>query len=226
MTYCVEMTEDEHRELDNEVAGCAAAHQRLHQTLNDAAEGNLDALDPTKASALPDWTIGHVLTHIARNADAFRFMIEGANAGEQRLMYPSAEARNVGIDAGANRTLDALIDDVRASSWALEASWAALTAVGWDGAGLTRNGPTPIRSMPWRRWREVEVHHADLGLSTFGPSDWSSAFVASDLARELREWEADGGVLPQEVATAAPWQRLAWLYGRNSGLLSPSQTWG
>jgi maleylpyruvate isomerase len=213
------MTEDEHRQLDAEVAACAAAHQRLHASLQSSAN---DGLDPLRPSLLPDWTVGHVLTHIARNADGLRNMIEGANLGEQRPMYPSQESRNAHIDAGATRPLDVLIDDVRRSSWAVESAWAALTQVGWEGAGITRAGATPVRVLPLFRWREVEVHHADLGLSEYSAADWSPALIAADLPLRLAD---RGAELPPEVVAAQPWQQLAWLYGRASGLTTPTPQW-
>lgn len=214
---------DPSRTLDDDVAGCAAAHQRLLACL-DAA---LDAgdVDPGRPSRLPGWTVGHLLTHLARNADAFRGMIDGAAVGETRLMYPSADDRDARINEGAARNLADLVTDVRKSVWALESSWAQLDADGWNGAGLTRLGSTPVASFPWRRWHEVEVHHADLGLA-FTEKDWSAAFVANDLARQLAEYASDGNAVPAEVTAAAPWQQLAWLIGRHSGLQVPPPAWG
>ena len=217
------MTSDPSRALDDEVAGCAAAHQRLLATLDEAAAAA--AIGPSAPSLLPDWTIGHVLTHVARNADAFRHMIEGAAVGETRLMYPSAQHRDDDINRGAGRALEVLVGDVRNSIWALESSWARLSSVGWSGHGLTRIGKVPVTSIPWRRWREVELHHADLGLG-FTTADWSPAFIAQDLARRLEEWTSEPNTLPAEVGSAQPWQQLAWLLGRPSGLSTPSPGWG
>ena len=115
--------------------------------------------------------------------------------------------------------------DVRKSAWALESSWAQLDGNGWMGTGLTRIGPTPVASFPPLRWREVELHHADLGLA-FSEKDWSAAFVASNLARRLAEYSAEGNALPNEVAEAGLWQQLAWLVGRPSGLQAPAPAWG
>ena len=75
-------TNDPSRALDDDVAGCAAAHQRLLGDLDSVLE--TADVDPTQASRLPGWTVGHVLTHLARNADALRNMIEGAAVGETR----------------------------------------------------------------------------------------------------------------------------------------------
>ena len=41
-----------------------------------------------RASRLPGWSRGHLLSHLARNADGVRGMVEGAIVGEEREQYP------------------------------------------------------------------------------------------------------------------------------------------
>jgi maleylpyruvate isomerase len=80
-------------ELDADVASCVESHEVLDRCLADLAE--LDAATPSR---LPDWSIGHVLTHLARNADGQISMLDGQH------QYPQgAEGRNADIDAGAER---------------------------------------------------------------------------------------------------------------------------
>src|SRR5512132_902945 len=55
-------------------------------------------------SRLPDWTRGHVATHIARHADGLYRLTEWALTGERRDMYPSPEHRASEIEAGAGRS--------------------------------------------------------------------------------------------------------------------------
>jgi maleylpyruvate isomerase len=204
---------DPSRALDDQVAGCAAAHQRLLNDLDSLLESS--SLDPTAPSLLPDWTVGHVLTHLARN---------GAAAGEERLMYPSAEARHNDINTGATRSAQELIDDLRKAIWAVESSWAQLSGDAWKGFGLARTGRIAVIELPFLRWREVEIHQADLGLN-FVATDWSPAYIATDLPRRLAVWTLEGNVLPDEVAKAASWQQLAWLFGRPSGLATAAPKW-
>ena len=52
-------------------------------------------------SRLPDWTIGHVVSHLARNADGLRRVLVAAEAGQQVQPYDSPEARVNDIEAGA-----------------------------------------------------------------------------------------------------------------------------
>jgi maleylpyruvate isomerase len=213
---------DPSRPLDDAVAGCAAAHQRLLASLDSAVES--DSLNPASPSLLPDWTIGHLLTHLARNADGIANIMNGAAAGEERLMYPSAEARDNDINEGSTRPAQVLVDDLRKSCWAVESSWARLSSDAWNGYGLARGGRIAVAELPFRRWREVEIHQADLGLA-FGAKDWSPAFLAIDLPTRLAEWTSAGHELPAEVASAASWQQLAWLFGRASGLATPAPKW-
>lgn len=176
--------------------------------LRDATAALIDGLsdltdpDVGRPSLCEGWTIGHVLTHLARNADGVRGMIAAAERGEMVPMYPSADTRAADIEAGAARSADALVADVVAAAEALDATWPAGGAAAWDGHGLTLQGRLPVAEMPFRRWREVEVHRTDLGLA-FGWADLSDAYVA----RELADSSA-------EVGDDDPRQVVARLLGR------------
>ena len=66
-----------------------------------------DALTDAQVAApsrLPGWTRGHVLTHLARNADGFRNLLSWAATGNETPMYPSEEARARGVEEGAARS--------------------------------------------------------------------------------------------------------------------------
>src|ERR1700761_6207748 len=87
--------DDELRDLQSQIDD---ATQRLVRT---AAQ--LSAAEIRQPSLLPGWTRGHVLSHVARNADGLRNLLIWAQTGTQTPMYPSAEARVAGIEAGAER---------------------------------------------------------------------------------------------------------------------------
>src|SRR5215210_7453229 len=55
-------------------------------------------------SSLPEWSRGHVATHIARQADGIVRLTEWARSGERQDMYASAEQRTADIEAGSGRT--------------------------------------------------------------------------------------------------------------------------
>jgi maleylpyruvate isomerase len=60
--------------LNRQVEGLAASHQRLLSTLDPMdGEGLTDEM-VNRPSRLPDWTVGHVLAHLARNADSMTAM--------------------------------------------------------------------------------------------------------------------------------------------------------
>lgn len=214
------------RALDREVTGCAAAHQRLLAHLDDL----LPALDVTAPSRLAGWTVGHVLTHLARNAESHVRVFDAAQRGETAPRYPGGfEQRAAEIEAGAPRPADEQVDDVRRTIWALEGAWAATPAEGWLLVGHGPVGDEPVHDLPFRRWREVEVHHVDLGLPGFGIDDWSAEYVRRELDRTLMAWAARRPMgmttLPPAALALPPNRRLAWLTGRLAveGLPEPAR---
>lgn len=210
-----------------DIRGMRAAHALLVRDLESCD------FTATAPSLLPGWTAGHVITHLARNADSVTGMFEAAARGGVGDQYPGGlEQRSSDIESGANRSPAALVHDVSAACARLDAACAQATDEVWT-AGQGRSamlGEMPLVSWPFRRWREVEIHHSDLGLG-FTPHDWSVGFVA-------REWPnavdtlADrlgrsGGVElaptdaeTQRVGTGIPTLRarqrelLAWILGR------------
>lgn len=199
------------RALDRDVEGAARAHQRLLADL-DAVDLNVTAaLDPTRPSLLPEWTVGHVITHLARQADSVVRMLDEA---EQYPGGPAARAAE--IEAGAGRDLDALITDLRMSIWRLETRWAAHST--WEAEAVTVTGAVvPHHELPFRRWREVAIHHVDLGIG-YGFEDLPGEYVRLELRRMEMLWNARAPMgltgLPDAALALTPPQRLAWLMGR------------
>ena len=68
-----------------------------------ATSSGLDDATVARSSRLPRWTVGHVPTHLARNADAHVRMLEGAAAGEITDQYEGGAGRSAEIEAGAGR---------------------------------------------------------------------------------------------------------------------------
>lgn len=152
-----------------------AAHARLLALVGALTDG-----EARRPSLLPGWTIGHVLTHLARNADSFTWLAEGAEAGEVRVQYPGGpEQRTADIEAGAGRPAAELVEDLRSACARLEAALAAATA--WDAPVRTTAAEVPLHELPFRRLREVEIHTSDLDLGHTW-HDWSDAYVEAELA--------------------------------------------
>jgi maleylpyruvate isomerase len=180
------------------IDGCLAAQASLETDL-----AGLDDASARSPSLLPGWSIGHVLTHIARNADSVVWRLEGAARGELRDQYPGGlEQRRDDIEAGAGRPADDLAADVRDSSAAVARVVAELPVAAWDAPSRTSRGVVETsRDAIFSRWREVVVHHGDLGL---GPVALPPALVAAWLAREL----------PRLEERTDPSALLAWVIGR------------
>ncbi|HUA27561.1 MAG TPA: maleylpyruvate isomerase family mycothiol-dependent enzyme [Streptosporangiaceae bacterium] len=191
-------------------------------------------------SLLPGWSRGHVLTHLARNADGLRNLLIWARTGVATPQYPSQEARNAGIAAGAGRPAAKLADDLRESAAAFAREAAGVPAGSWT---VMVGAP---EHAAWftllRRLGEVEIHHVDLGAG-YGPADWPGPFVADELERVMGQYAdrddvppcllelsdtgqrlvlgppaAPGQAREDEVTVRGPacWM-LAWLIGRDPG---------
>ena len=191
---------------EDNIARVATAQQRF-----DAAIAALHDADMRRASPLPGWTVGHVLTHVARNADSHRRRTEAAGRNEMIDQYPGAyEGRAAEIEAGAHRTAAELIDDVRVSAEEMEAAWRAAPEAAWMNTTRDVGGrERPLAELVLRRWQELEVHLVDLGIGiTY--RDWPDDFVAEWLPR-LRGFFPDR---PDTPAGLDERDELAWLYGR------------
>ena len=189
-------------ELRATIEGCTAAHRRL-----EGIAASVDDSVARQASRLPGWTVGHVLTHLARNADSHVRMLAGALAGQPAEQYPGGrEQRDGDIEGGARRPAAELRGDVEAANAALEQAWARMTPEAWAGHGLSRGNEWPCARLPFHRWREVEIHCVDLGLG-YSPSEWPEGYVARDLPWALAR-------LPGRLSLGAQADVLAWLFDR------------
>lgn len=218
---------------DSPAAGpVTAATERLIATAATLDDAGLAA-----PSLCPGWTRAHVLTHVARNADALSNLLGWARTGRENPMYPSVEARNADIEAGATRPAAEIVDDLRVSADRFVRAVMEMPDDGWE--RQVRRGPAatgeplPGRRVLWLRLRELEVHHADLRTG-YGPADWPAAFVRRALDETVRAFgrredvpavtlEIDGAGVEHLGAEApvtvggSPSEVLSWLIGRSSG---------
>ncbi|MFJ5119284.1 maleylpyruvate isomerase family mycothiol-dependent enzyme [Kitasatospora sp. NPDC088548] len=146
-------------------------------------------------SALPGWTRGHVLAHLARNADSLVNLLNGARTGTDIPQYASAEARDQGIEEGAPRPLDAQLADLRESAERFAAAAAELPAETWSAEVRHRAGYTfEATEIPWKRLMELEYHHVDLDAG-HTPAHWPESFAVAEFHR-LAARLADSAELP------------------------------
>ncbi|NGN68715.1 maleylpyruvate isomerase family mycothiol-dependent enzyme [Streptomyces sp. A7024] len=208
---------------EHDVETLRAATDRLLE-----AAARLDDPDLAAPSRLPGWTRGHVLAHLARNADALVNVLKG------RPMYPSPEARDADIEAGAPRPLDEQLTDVRTTATLLEETAAAVPD--WSARCELRNGVTDVKSrIPFRRLIEVELHHVDLGIGyELGdlPADFvrrETDFLAARFsgnavvppihltAADGSTWRTGGEEGEPVSVTGEPAALMGWLAGRTKG---------
>ncbi|MFH8796321.1 maleylpyruvate isomerase family mycothiol-dependent enzyme [Streptomyces sp. NPDC017941] len=193
-----------------------------------AAATALDDVSAAEPSLLPGWTRGHVLAHVARNADALVNVLAG------RPMYPSGAARDADIERDAPRPIAAHLVDLRESAARLEAQ-AALPA-DWSRTVTMRNGITDSAArVPFRRWVEVELHHVDLGVG-YALEDLPAEFLeretdfltdrfsgnpdvpATRVTDGTRAWRTGRAAEKPEVTVTGPAPALVgWLAGRRRG---------
>lgn len=191
-----------------EIAGVRRAHAALAATI-----GDLDDAVARRPSLLPGWTVGHVLTHLARNGDSVVRRLQGAAQGRVVDQYEGGAAgRAAGIESGAGRPAHDLVADVLRSNDAVDAVLAGYPAGAWDRASRSVSGAeVPSRQVVLSRWREVEVHHVDLGLG-HRPRDWPDDLVQRWLPQATEQF----------LSSADERELLAWLVGRGPApLLAP-----
>src|SRR4051794_10074879 len=135
-----------------------------------AALDNASVTEPTRLSG---WSRGHVLAHLARNADALVNVLQG------RPMYASGDARDADIERDAPRPLDVQLADLRASAARFQEAGDA--PADWSRTVELRNGVTDSAArVPFRRWAEVELHHVDLGIG-YELEDLSEEFTQREI---------------------------------------------
>jgi maleylpyruvate isomerase len=206
------------------------ADARLFKTVDGYDDAAL-----TTASLLPGWTRGHVLAHIARNADSYVNLLTWARTGVETPQYADPARRDPEIEAGAARPVGEHLADLRAASERFAAAVQDMTPLAWSATIRYGSGNrAKAAHVVWARLREVEVHHVDLD-SGYRPADWSDAFtlrllhevannfagrgpavrvVASDL-----DFSASTGEASDDPPTVrGPARELAaWLIGRSAG---------
>ncbi|MFD7990846.1 maleylpyruvate isomerase family mycothiol-dependent enzyme [Streptomyces mexicanus] len=185
-------------------------HARDLASVQDATErllgavATLDNAAVTDQSRLPGWTRGHILAHLARNADALVNVFEG------RPMYVSPQARDADIERDAPRPLDAQVADVRESAARFQKAAAALAD--WSRTVELRNGVTDSASrVPFRRWVEVELHHVDLGIG-YELEDLPAEFMQREIDFLAERFSGHADVPPTRLTDGT----RAWRTGRDA----------
>lgn len=195
---------------DSDVEGCTRAHARLRRVV-----ARMSDPDMRLPSNLAGWSVGHVLTHLARNAESMCVRIDAARRGELVEQYVGgADGREAAIAAGATRSCAEIAADLDEWCVHLDSIFGSMPATLWNRPVRTvAGGNHPVSLLPFRRWREVEVHLVDLGMG-YSPREWSQDFVDRAFPR----------LLTGLGERADHRDVMAWLLGR--GPAPPLDSWG
>ncbi|QNP73351.1 maleylpyruvate isomerase family mycothiol-dependent enzyme [Streptomyces roseirectus] len=186
--------------MTDHVRDLARVRDATERLLNAVA--GLDNASVAEPSRLPGWSRGHVLAHLARNADALVNVLAG------RPMYATAEIRDADIERDAPRALGVHLADLRASG-------ARFLAAGTEPADWSRTvtlrGSVTDRAdrVPFRRWTEVELHHVDLGIG-YGLKDLPEEFTTREIAFLADRYDGLDAVPPTRLTDGTH----AWRTGR------------
>ena len=165
------------------------AHRRLEAVVAELSDADLRA-----PSALPGWTRGHVIAHLADNARAVARQLDTAREGKLVDLYDGGPegrdaviASNATLRAGVlqavlaqrNAELDEAMSDYGDEDWGRRVRY-----LGGRAAAVV-----------WARWREVEIHLVDMSVGA-SADEWDEP-LATHLLDFLR------GRVPAEVTMAA-----------------------
>ena len=200
--------------------------------------GRLSDDEVRTASLLPGWTRGHVLAHLAQNADGGARLLGRARTGEPSYEYASLADRASDIEAESHRPAQVLIAHVNHSAARFAEAAAQVPPDKWRATVQYTGGKEhPATVIVPSRLAEVLFHHVDLDLG-FAPKDWPSWFVRERLRQTSASLTSRGvisapvrlvatdthftvtlGIADETagVVSGSECGLLAWLYGRSDG---------
>ncbi|MFI8823190.1 maleylpyruvate isomerase family mycothiol-dependent enzyme [Streptomyces sp. NPDC053431] len=188
----------------SDIASVRAATDRLL-----SAAASLDNAALTAPSRLPGWTRGHVLAHLARNADALVNVLQGLP------MYKDAETRDADIERDAGRPLDVQLADLRATADRFEE--VCREPADWERVVELRNGVTDQAArVPFRRWVEVDLHHVDLDAG-YELEDLPEEFLLREIAFLADRWSGRPEVPPVTLRLGSAEGDPTWHTGGAEG---------
>jgi maleylpyruvate isomerase len=184
------------------------ATQRLVRTVDGLDDEALAA-----PSGLPEWTRGHVVAHLALNAEGMAGVLDSRAEGEPTTMYSSDEARSGDIDALASADRSELRDRFLAGTTLVAEAVERFPDELWTETFERTPGGRVVRyaAIAGMRLREVEIHHVDLDAG-FSPDGWSDAFSAHLIGAMVKRAPSDTSfrVLATDLART-------WVIGDDPG---------
>jgi maleylpyruvate isomerase len=144
------------------------------------------------ASLCEGWTRAHVLSHIARNADALGNLVGWAITGTPRAMYNSPDARDADIVTGSTRGAQEIFTDLEDSAARFASAATGLAGAPEQTEVEMRGGRRVLGGqLPTLRLMEVVFHHVDLNAGyTFADAD--PGFVKRAVNNAIERFRASG----------------------------------
>lgn len=217
-----------HAAVESALRDIRAAEERFRATVAGLDEDGFGA-----PSLCPGWTRGHVIAHVALNADSLVNLIEWARTGAEVPQYPSPEARDRDIERHSRRPREEHLEHLDGAARRFARAARDLPSDRWPfevrGIGGTW---VPVERYLLGRLSEVEIHHVDLDAG-YGPSDWPRPFVEAALslvderlgprvaepfvvqATDLDARFAIGDGEPRTAVSGTGSGLLSWLLGRS-----------
>lgn len=170
----------------------------------DLVVAGLDEEAIHQPSLLPGWSRAHVVTHLARNADALVNLLTWARTGVEHPMYASTADRDADIEEGADRLAQVLHEDLLAASERFMVAARNMPEPAWLATVTGRTHLVfPAADIPAMRLHEMWVHLVDLGTGfAFAdvPDDHLEHLLAVALTRQVGRQEAPAVRLTVEFA--------------------------
>lgn len=160
-------------------------------SLIETAQG-LDDRSMRAGSLCAGWTRAHVLSHLARNADALGNLVSWAITGTPVRMYRSPQARDADIEAGSTRSAPEILVDLLESAARFASVAPGLSGPPEKSEVEMRQGRTVLGGqLPALRLLEVVFHHVDLNAGyTFADAD--PGFVTRAIGHAVRRMSGSG----------------------------------
>jgi len=198
----------------------------------------VDSLRPdayAEPSVLPGWTRGHVVAHLALNAEGMAGAVDGLAHERDVPIYESDDRRNSDIEELATAEPAEIRGRLFAAGQSLRDALTSLDDEQWAGSvHRVPGGPVvAVATIPETRRREVEIHHADMDAG-YDHRDWPEDFRIAllDLVTVDRAADPDSPVFTvratdtvrtwsvgaeQPVVQGTAGELAWWLVGRGSG---------
>ncbi|MCP2268334.1 maleylpyruvate isomerase [Actinokineospora diospyrosa] len=226
----------------------ASRAESAHQAVREAwvvlhrVVGDLPDAAYREPSGLPGWSRGHVVSHLARNADALVNLLTWARTGVEHPAYTSRADRDADIADGAARLPQVIREDLYAACDRFHTAIARMGEADWTATVLHPSGRAlPAAEVPelalfeaWNHlvdldrgvgYAEIPAAHLDrlldLAVRPYrSRADGAPLRLVADLPDgRQRTWElaiADQSSSSREVAGDAA-AVLGWLTGRTAG---------